>query len=1336
MKKLLVLFFVLISFSGFAQHWNKVYSYNEYLGLQADSVLLPPGDTLASTPIKSLAIKNNHVYQKLSTGVWSQVDGGGNAVQSLTGSQSIQYGTFLAMPSPGTIGRFYAATDSARWYFDNGVAWINLSGSGGGGGGGATLTFGYGIVTGSYNGSTPVTIVLDTTLISTRAWRQKGIDSLNAVKKNLNDSSANNPAAFTTQASRQKLADSIINLLAGYMVNYGGAPGWLVGTNAGIPAATSYNPGVHYTAKDSGFIYIDTGSGGTRGWKKISGGGSGSAVNAVVNFLNSQQLGYGVYASKPTTGTAFYYASDSAAWFYVNAGTATNLTPAYNVYFRGKGQPGDTSYVYGQGNNIWVRAKRDSLDYHHTVLPDSSEVDFVQAHDTTSGNALQPKYRSDTARANIYSGISSKLSAVSTTNSITGNGTPGTPVQLVNDASAPGANKVYGTDGSGTKGWQAAASGGGTPSAGLNTQVQTDGGTTYVHASNILPINDTFYILASGQSNMGFPSNTGPIGDTATDSRVQIWNWFTGAWVTAQSGVSPFTADGFTHSGNIAWYFAKKLAAATNKHVRIVLHYKPSTSITQWFNGASKGPQMDSLTGKAVASGVTRFDVFMWDQGEQDNALQMNTYLANWDSIKAYLRRQPYFPPTTPIIVCGMPKVSEGSASDLSYSDRTLRTVDGNLDQWDGYANADSATVQSAQIHYDNPGQKVIGLNAFAVYQRLPIILPTSRVHANYLKMYNTDSSGTASEPQQIVMQNQNAFGWSGLLVNDPTGTSIARLMINNPSSPANSGVFGTNEFSISGEHSVSKITMYTAFTKRGTFSSTGFDLFGGLTQTQTGTALYNSHEFIGEDNLHTWFIGGVASAYNNAPTNQGSFTLYNLTNGPQWNVSPVGLMRVGKNVQSGQARVSLDGTVTANNGGTNGMVFNSVLGVISDNSTTGSGLTTPWLIAHSFAADTGYFAASSGLDTAANAVNIYVGGGLKPQTAHTFFKKSWALYVNDVLANSVFRGHLFLGDTTDKGGYTFQLNGAEWQNKDSLPISSAGSVMALGIDTTTGKHVRFSVSSGGSSPPFADNTAIIKNNSDNTKTFKFDASALPTATLSTGTLPGFSSFAFATLDHAQTFSGLQQFGNLQVNGFNWTFNLGTSSTLSPGSPYDLGINTGIDYVQVAFTSSFTMNMLSSNYSARFIKLGNTSSAQTVTLDNSGSTGRTWSICNMNTSTGSWSFAGTTLTDGLGNTVTTIPSGYTYEIFFNGSTYEIKNITSAKGIPIAGSYSNTGTATTTFTVTIGTTEPTTSYKVNVTPTDALGAALFYVTNKTTTTFDVVYLSGLTGTVSFDWNVIP
>lgn len=73
---------------------------------------------------------------------------------------------------------------------------------------------------------------------------------------------------------------------------------------------------------------------------------------------------------------------------------------------------------------------------------------------------------------------------------------------------------------------------------------------------------------------------------------------------------------------------------------------------------------------------------------------------------------------------------------------------------------------------------------------------------------------------------------------------------------------------------------------------------------------------------------------------------------------------------------------------------------------------------------------------------------------------------------------------------------------------------------------------------------------------------------------------------------------------------------------------------------------------------------------------------------------------------------------------------------ISNGFSQVGTATTTFTVSIGSTLANTTYKVNLTPTSLLSAAPYYVTNKTTTTFDVTYSSSLTGTVTFDWSIFP
>lgn len=68
--------------------------------------------------------------------------------------------------------------------------------------------------------------------------------------------------------------------------------------------------------------------------------------------------------------------------------------------------------------------------------------------------------------------------------SISGNGSSGSPLQLVNDTATPGNNKVYGTNSSGVRGWQSAGGGGssleltdGTHTVTGVTQITVSGGT-------------------------------------------------------------------------------------------------------------------------------------------------------------------------------------------------------------------------------------------------------------------------------------------------------------------------------------------------------------------------------------------------------------------------------------------------------------------------------------------------------------------------------------------------------------------------------------------------------------------------------------------------------------------------------------------------------------------------------------------------------------------------------------------------------------------------------------------------------------------------------------------
>jgi fibronectin-binding autotransporter adhesin len=89
-----------------------------------------------------------------------------------------------------------------------------------------------------------------------------------------------------------------------------------------------------------------------------------------------------------------------------------------------------------------------------------------------------------------------------------------------------------------------------------------------------------------------------------------------------------------------------------------------------------------------------------------------------------------------------------------------------------------------------------------------------------------------------------------------------------------------------------------------------------------------------------------------------------------------------------------------------------------------------------------------------------------------------------------------------------------------------------------------------------------------------------------------------------------------------------------------------------------------------------------------------------------------------------------------GFTGDGSGLTNLPNQTYAGTTTATGTATTTFTVTIGHTMANTNYSALTEGSNVLSSAIHYVNNKTTTTFDVVYLTGLTGSVAFDWTVTP
>lgn len=71
-------------------------------------------------------------------------------------------------------------------------------------------------------------------------------------------------------------------------------------------------------------------------------------------------------------------------------------------------------------------------------------------------------------------------------------------------------------------------------------------------------------------------------------------------------------------------------------------------------------------------------------------------------------------------------------------------------------------------------------------------------------------------------------------------------------------------------------------------------------------------------------------------------------------------------------------------------------------------------------------------------------------------------------------------------------------------------------------------------------------------------------------------------------------------------------------------------------------------------------------------------------------------------------------------------------VSLHGNSTTTGTATTVVTVTIGSTLANNTYAVAITPRDLLTAVNYYISAKTTTTFDVTFVTALTGSINFDY----
>ena len=768
--------------------------------------------------------------------------------------------------------------------------------------------------------------------------------------------------------------------------------------------------------------------------------------------------------------------------------------------------------------------------------------------------------------------------------------------------------------------WAVPAGGGPTLVQGLNTQIMTDGGQTYVHSNNYLPSSDTLWIGYLGQSQLLYALSPIAQSDTVVNNKVFIYNRASNSFVVANPLNAPFPGISGSNIGcNIPWYIGKYLQQYTGKTIMLCGFAKSSQAISTFYI-AGTGPQanLDTFYVYTAAANVQKYNLILWMQGENDPATGYSItglaggYMLTHDSLIANMRSQTFIPPMTPFLVGGMPKMAQGSTTDYHVIDTTLMHIGGGRDPRIKYVQTDSSQVNAGDIHYSNAGKKTFAYYAVQAYNEMQIYTaPPTFVKAVDFFAVTNDSSGNGAPSAQILAMNQHAYGTAEIDIQGSVNAYKGRFGLGNPNAvlspflgssytpPSMSTTINTlGDTYISSEVN-RPLSFYVNYNLQLRMLNGGMELYGTYFRLNNGTASAGNTFYYWGDNNNSKFATSVANSTNNSAGAIAShYQMLNGTNSYIQAVDPFGRLTIGATASHDLAQLQVNPFTTVVPNGVGGVVATFTKAKLNDATTGVSGT-----IAHysmlGMAADT-LTSSNTGV-TYTNATTLYIEG---PPIAgnHVTETNSWPLYIGS--GKSHFGGALQIQDGTQSNGFvlTSDANGnTSWQAASGSGVTTVGAFS--GSSQTNGASISSTTITFG--PADATNPGMIKASGSQ------------------------------TLGPALTLNG-----QLNISG-GFTATIGTATDAN----YTVGTETEVHLVQITANRSVTMPTASSF------------------------TGRWLTISNYNTSAFNWTFPGTIVdATGTGFSINVFPNGATVNLYSDGTNWLIRSVQYSLTVLVSGGW--------------------------------------------------------------------